>query len=357
MPIQPTPLLFSLGRPVAPLYAALMNVRATCYQKGIFTSHTLPVPVISVGNLTMGGSGKTPLVIYIARLLSEIGYKPAVISRGYRGNSRGKINIVSDGSKILMTSDQCGDEPYLVARSLSDVVVATGKRRLYPSKEVISRYGCDCIILDDGFQHLSIVRDIDLVLFDVDHFAGNSRVFPGGELREPVSALGRATAFILTGTTSRNTDRAKQCEKLLLDRFPTIPIYRLSRRFAHVVKYTGAGNDFSEDIIQLDDVPKDLLCFCGIALPERFYKSLEEHGICCIGRKTFGDHHAFTEKDINSLVLEARKTGASGLITTGKDITKIRAQWAGNTPVYTPHLEIPEAYQLNQYILAQLERD
>jgi tetraacyldisaccharide 4'-kinase len=302
----------------------------------------------------MGGSGKTPLVIYLARLLSKNGYRPAIVSRGYRGTSNKKTNIVSDGISIRMTAEQCGDEPCLIARTLPEVIVATGKRRLDPCNEVISRYGCDCIILDDGFQHLALARQIDLVLFDVDHFTGNSRVFPGGDLREPVSALGRATAFVLTGATGANGERAERCASLLQQRFAGIPVFLLSRRFSHVIRYSGSGPDFSEEQVALDELPDNLLCFCGIARPERFRDSLEKHGVSCPVIQTFGDHHTYTEADFAALLTCAQTAGAPGLITTEKDMTKIRSRWPGPLPIFAPSLEIPVDEEFDQHILAQM---
>ena len=141
-----------------------------------------------------------------------------------------------------MEAEQSGDEPWLLANELPGVVVATGKNRVYPCRQVIESHQCDVIILDDGFQHLKIARSIDLVLFDVDVFAGNSRVFPAGELREPVSALNRCHAFILTGMTNSNRERADRCAALLLKKFPQKPLFRFAATYPLARKYTFAGN-------------------------------------------------------------------------------------------------------------------
>ena len=172
---------FGLGRPFSPLYSFAMRVRESWYQKGILNSVSFDVPVISIGNLTMGGTGKTPTVKYLAGLLQERGYRPAIISRGYGGATNERVNIVSDGNAILLDADYVGDEPRMLAEALPDVFVLTGVVRKLPAARAVEM-GADVLILDDGFQHLAIQRDVDLVLFHADTLAGNSRVFPGGNV-------------------------------------------------------------------------------------------------------------------------------------------------------------------------------
>jgi len=195
--------IFKLGRPLSPLYSCLMANRSTFYRKGYFTQHRLEVPVISVGNLVMGGTGKTPLVQYIADLLVCHNRKPAVLSRGYKGTSQLPVNIVSNGKEILMNAVEAGDEPRLLADTLPGVAVLTGKKRFLTGRYAIDNLVIDTVILDDGFQHLAVQRDLDLVLFSVHKLLGNGRVLPGGELREPISSLHRADAFIITGVSEK----------------------------------------------------------------------------------------------------------------------------------------------------------
>lgn len=346
--------LFAVGRPLGPIYSQAMKFRALLYRNHIFKSHSLAVPVISVGNLTMGGTGKTPLVIYLAKLLKEIGHNPAVVSRGYRGTARQPVNIISDGSSILMSAEAAGDEPFLIASSIPGIVVATGRKRISPCREAIETYGCDTIILDDGFQHLSVTRNIDLVLFDVDHFAGNSRVFPGGDLREPISALKRCSAFLLTGITPSNQKRADKCRKLLNNKFPEKPVFPITRAYSHGLKYTPVSSGFQQESIALSKIPHDLFCFCGIANPGRFRELINEYAIGYTGFETFEDHHEYSEQDVTRLNSKAASTSAQGFLTTEKDISKMRPFIKGNLPFYTPVLEIPRNQQLNDFILAKI---
>jgi len=351
MYLFPKKMLFTVGRPVGPLYSQAMKFRALLYRNHIFKSHHLGVPVISVGNLTMGGTGKTPLVIYLARLLKEKGYYPAIVSRGYRGTTRQPVNIISDGSSILMSAEEAGDEPYLIASSIPELVVATGRKRIFPCREAIETYGCDSIILDDGFQHLSVTRSIDLVLFDVDHFAGNSRVFPGGDLREPISALKRCSAFLLTGITPSNQQRADKCRTLLNRKFPEKPIFTITRTYSHGIKYVPTSSGFQRELIALGEIPNDLFCFCGIANPSRFKESIHEYAIGYTGFETFEDHHEYTEHDMLLLNSKAASTAAQGFLTTEKDMSKVRTTMKVNLPFYTPVLEIPRNQQLDDFIL------
>ena len=163
-------ILYTIGFPFGPFYSQAMRIRSSLYKRGILKTHRLQVPVISVGNLTMGGSGKTPVVIYLAEMLLASGYKPGVVSRGYKGQAKADVTIVSDSNAILVDAAAAGDEPYLIAKRVREAVVATGRKRHLPCREAIEKYGCDIIILDDGYQHLQVQRDIDLVLFDAVFF-------------------------------------------------------------------------------------------------------------------------------------------------------------------------------------------
>lgn len=348
-------LLFSFGRPFSPLYAQAMRLRAFLYRRKILPSHRLEVPVISVGNLTMGGTGKTPLAMYIAGLLRSKRYRPAIISRGYKAAARRHVQIVSDGRSVLMDPNLAGDEPFLMASRLRDIVVATGKKRIHPCRAAIDSFGCNVLILDDGFQHLAIHRSLDLVLFDVDHFAGNSRVFPGGELREPVSALQRCDAFILTGVTPANQDRADKCAQLLSNKFGEKPVIRAARHYLHVLRHEMTASGLRKSVVELAELPRPLFVFCAIARPERLKKSLAEHGIEIAGFQCFPDHYRYTVEDIRKLEELAYASGASGLLTTEKDMTKLydRAYY-GSLPFFVPVMEIPDNPQLNDLILGSL---
>ena len=354
MASPPQTFLFLLGRPLSPLYGSIMKLRALLYHKRIFRTSRLDVPVISVGNLTMGGSGKTPMVLYLACFLKQRGYKPAIVSRGYRGTARGAVNIVSDGSAVLMNADQAGDEPTMMARRLGGVVVATGKTRSRVCRELINTFQCDIILLDDGFQHLGVERDIDLVLFDVTHFAGNSRVFPGGELREPISALKRSSAFVITGVIENSKERADKCRELLLERFPDKRVFFTQPCYSSYHRYTISEDGIEKTTIPRADFPEKLFGFSGIAQVDKFYQMLEHYGLRLAGKKIFRDHHLYQRSDMDELVRQAGDVGARGFLTTEKDMIKLSTRHHSPLPFFVPLLEYQPNEQLESYILEVL---
>ncbi|MDH4317165.1 MAG: tetraacyldisaccharide 4'-kinase [Desulfobulbaceae bacterium] len=321
-------LLFTVGRIFSPLYSLAMILREYLYSKGVIKSTKLEVPVISVGNLTMGGSGKTPLVAHIARMLLQNGRRPAIISRGYGGAAREPVNIVSDGKNLLLDARSAGDEPRLLAESLPGVPVLTGRVRKLPARRAIDM-GADVLILDDGFQHLALKRDLDLVLFHADTLAGNSRVFPGGDLREPVKALHRCHAFIITYVCPRNRERADRFATLLGERFPGKPIFFTSHSLEGLVHRSATGNLVPEE----GPLSGKIYGFCAIAQPESFHQTLLDLDPEMVGFESFTDHYAYREKDISKICGRALEKGANALVVTEKDLVKL-GDIASELPLY-----------------------
>lgn len=294
-----------------------MQIREKLYQKGILRQHCLPVPVISVGNLVMGGTGKTPTVRHLVNLLLLRGYQPAIVSRGYRGKAKQCVNVVSDGDTIFLSPELAGDEPYMLAESLPGVPVLTGTRRICPCKYAIENFRADVLILDDGFQHLAVKRDVDIVLFDGTSLAGNQRVFPGGALREPFSALGRCDAFLLTGISEQNQNSAKLFAEFLNTEILARPTF-----FA-------TTGDLSLQCPDEDNfsgiIPEGpFFGFCGIANPSRFQESLRNIGIRLNGFLALPDHVNYTQALMADICKKALASGAKQLITTQKDFVKLK---------------------------------
>jgi len=339
--------LFTLGRPFSPLYSLLMVMRATLYEKNIFKRHSLSVPVISIGNLTMGGAGKTPVVIYLAQLLRDKGYRPAVISRGYAGTAKGKYNIVTTGTEPLLTPEEAGDEPFMLAETLTGIPVITGKSRIHPCQCAINTFDVNIILLDDGFQHLAIKRDIDLVLFNATTLAGNSRVFPAGVLREPVTALTRCHAFMLTGIDENNKKNVENFCVLLKNRFPDKPLF--SAKFSQY-KITSASGQ--ETDVNISDMGR-AYGFCAIANPIRFQKSIRTTGIDLVEFISFQDHKKYTQRSIDNLCHKAQASGANCLLTTEKDFVKIN-QYKTNLPLYVLRMKLESDKKFEEYILETL---
>lgn len=312
---------YGLGRPFSPLYSVAMRLRERLYQQGILKSTAFEVPIISVGNLTLGGTGKTPMVQYLARLLQKKGYQPAIISRGYGGATKERINIVSDGKEIFLAADYVGDEPRMLAETLPGIPVLTGIVRKLPAAEAV-RMGANILLLDDGFQHLAIRRDLDLVLFNTDKLAGNSRVFPGGDLREPIKALHRCHAFVLTGTDEQNQQRAMNFRAVLYEKFPGKPVFFSRNTPIGLVLQTTDGDKIPVQPEELRD--QQCLAFCGIAQPESFQQTLKQLHIQPTALRVLPDHFTYTQKTLGQLITAARKSKASCFLCTEKDLVKLR---------------------------------
>ncbi len=337
-------LLYAFGRPFAPFYSFAMGMRAALYRKEVFSVHRLDVPVVSVGNLTMGGTGKTPMVIYLARLLSEK-YKVAVISRGYGGRARKKVNVISNGRSILLEPPLAADEASLVARSLKNVSVLTGSRRADVGRYAVDQLGADLVVLDDAFQHMALHRDVNIVLFKASTFLGNNRVFPGGDMREPLSALNRADAFVVTCVDEQNCKQVDAYKAALNKKFPDIPVFLGKYRPLCFVKPDGKEIDLDQDIV--------FFGFCGLAHPDSFKQTLADQGFRLAGFKAFKDHQHYSRRKINSLVKKAVAAGGNALITTEKDFVKMKIM-TGGFPVLALKMEVRMREDFDQFILDKI---
>lgn len=348
-------ILFLLGTPFSPFYSLLMQWREKLYRWGIFRTTRVGVPVVSIGNLTMGGSGKTPVVQYVARFLLEREWRPAVVSRGYGGASKEKVNVVSDGRQVLLDAVTAGDEPRFLAETLPGVPVLTGPKRRYPAARAVEN-GADILVLDDGFQHMALGRDVDLVLFNADFLAGNSRVFPGGDLREPVKSLHRCHGFVITGISDRNRERAEQFKALLQKHFPEHDVFLSSYQPSAVLCQEKDKGQEVKPLTALEG--KRLFGFSGIAHPENFHKTLKELGCSVVGFKSFADHYSYSDHDLHELISLARAKGADACITTEKDLVKLNTvKWqADRFPFQAIRMEVLFENDFDEFLLSRLNR-
>ncbi len=286
-------------------YNGAVFLRNNLYDRRIVRQKRLPCPVISVGNITVGGTGKTPTVIAIANLLKERGYRPAVLSRGYGGKSRGPVNIVSDGKTVLMGWKEAGDEPVLMANSLPKVPVIVGAERFLTGRAAVERFDANILLLDDAFQHRQLFRDLDIVLLDRARPFGNGFFLPRGPLRESVSSLLRADLLLRTGG-------GQKCEPLPGN------IEMPSFRGEH--KPTGVVSGKTGQIAPPESLRgQKILAFSGIGSPEAFRQSLASLGAEVVSYRDFPDHHPYSGADVAALRSLAVKSGTSLLITTEKD--------------------------------------
>ena len=307
-------------------YGAVQKLRAACYRHRLLPSRRLPCRVISIGNITVGGTGKTPMTIFVADEIRRAGYRVVVISRGYRGDAEKRGGVVSDGRTLLMEANTAGDEPYLMARRLKDVPVVVGKNRFAAGMLACDMFQPDVVVLDDAFQHLQLQRDLDLVLLDCGHPLGNLHLLPRGVLREPPAALARSSACILTRCRDAAAIPAADGLQALASGRPFfrstyIPFcYAADGGEQKAFDATGARN------VTLDPgkiKERKVFAFSGIARNDDFRRTVAELGFDISGFLDFADHHPYSVDDLSNIVSGARHCGADGLITTEKDYVRI----------------------------------
>jgi tetraacyldisaccharide 4'-kinase len=307
--------LHLLFRGVSIFYCLGLRLTRLAHRLGVFPTRSLPARVISVGNLTLGGTGKTPVVILIAGILRDQGLKPAVLSRGYGGNSEEKINVVCDGKKVLLSADVAGDEPVMIAGRLKNIPVLTGKDRFLTGLHALENFGVDTLILDDGFQHLALKRDLNILLFDQEKPFGNGHLFPAGELREPVGASDRADLVCLTRCKENGTFGSGRA----MPEVPkNVPMIETALRVKSLVRLDNQET-MGAEILQ--DQP--VAAFCGIAKPGDFHETLETAGAQVVFFSAFPDHHRYVANDLEIIEREARKRDAKYILVSEKDSVKI----------------------------------
>lgn len=292
------------------VYGAVMLLRAWCYKYGVCKVRRLPRPVISVGNLTVGGTGKTPVTAWIARQLLEQGLQVAVLSRGYGGSLEGQVAVVADGQNLLLTPVQCGDEPYLLASTIPGLMVVIGSDRYQAGQLAMERLRPDVFLLDDGFQHLRLQRDLDILLMDCRRPLGNGRVLPAGPLREPAAACQRAGVVVYTRCAA--TDAPATVDQ-------RVPQFFARHRIASFRRLTD-GAELALEQLQGDKVA----AFAGIAGPQGFFDGLRQRGLELSATLGLADHEVYGSATIARLERFIHEADPAFLLTTEKDGVKLR---------------------------------
>lgn len=310
-PLTPvTILLWLCLAPFSVIYGTIQRLRALLYHFGIITSYRAPRPVISVGNLTVGGTGKTPVVDRIVCHTLQRGERPAIISRGYGGQIRSGVAIVSygDGTAPLLSAAQCGDEPFLLARRNPQAIVIVAPRRRAGIEAAIRNYGATLLLLDDGFQHLAVQRDLNILLLDARRPLGNGSVLPAGLLREARAAHRRADLCILSRDETLNAAAP----------FPALPTVHCRHRLANkLVALDGSGREVK------DFSGRRGVAFAGIAAPASFFVALQALGLQLMATFALNDHADFDPATLEKLNQAA--LNADFFVTTEKDGVKLRA--------------------------------
>ena len=311
----------ALLMPLVPIYATALRAKNVAYDRSWIRSKRLAWPVVSVGNLSVGGAGKTPVVIRLAQLLTAQGHSVDVLSRGYGRNSQDIERVDADGSAARF-----GDEPILIASNTNVPVYVGADRYIAGGLAEREQPGPGIHLLDDGFQHRRLARDLDIVVLHRSDF--EERLLPAGRLRESLIALKRASIVVL-----RDEDRHFEAD--LRRRGIDAPVWIQQRRLA---------------------IPpiKKSIAFCGIARPEEFFAALRNNGIDTVETVVFRDHHAYTDADIDGLLQLRGQRRAEAFITTEKDWVRLTpAQQASLAPLQTAKLEV--LFENETAVIAQLD--
>src|SRR5437667_2820440 len=296
--------------PLGVLYGAAMRARRTMYQRGLFQTQHLGVPVISVGNITTGGTGKTPLVEWMAGETANRQRRVCILTRGYRRSKAARV-VVSDGTDILSDAANGGDEALLLAEHLRGrAAVVSDADRVAAARWATENLHSDVLILDDGFQHLRVARNLDIVTIDAMNPAGNGRLLPAGILREPFSQIARADCVVITRADF--TDNIENLEKEIESVAAGLPIFR-SRMKPSRLRSINPGGEAAADI---DEVIKTrpAAAICAIGNPQSFFAQLRRDGYRLCHTQSFRDHHNFTQNDIDQFIRKARLHGAEAIL-------------------------------------------
>lgn len=298
-------------------YNLVVSLRNFLYKIRLLKKIKLNACVVSVGNLTTGGTGKTPFTAELAKVCLRLKKRVAIVSRGYGGSLPvSQINVISDGENILYSAKEAGDEPFWIANEVKGAVVITSKNRVEAAKLAIKEFGVDVIILDDGFQHQKLERDLNLLLVDGKNKFGNEDILPLGPLREPLAGIKRADKIIVVNKYPYNEQSVKDCRAYA--RF-LIKTYDKEVFSCHIV--TGGFLHYKSTLPILE--PKKVYAFTGIAQPESFFDCIRafEHNI--LGTEVFVDHHSYSMLDLQNIIANFKNIGADCILTTQKDFVKI----------------------------------
>ena len=300
-------------------YGVVARLRALLYHWGWFAQQRLPVFVLSVGNLTLGGTGKTPVVILLADWLLAQGKRVAILSRGYRRARTDRYLLVSNGERLLVGPQEAGDEPFLIAQRCPKAIVAVGADRYELGDWVLNRFPVDCLVLDDGFQHRGLYRDVNLLLIDATDVEGLAALVPAGRLREPLRAAARATAIVVTradvpAQVTEVCRRLKATCRVIPD-----PIQAVFRPESLVSVKTGMSQPLSWC------KGKTALLCSGVGHAGSFRSLVEQIGIRILDEVVYIDHHAYTSQDVEQLRARAAELQAELVVTTEKDACKLAA--------------------------------
>ncbi len=326
------------------IYRGLVNFQLTLYQKGICKQTKLECFVISIGNITVGGTGKTPTAKLLARYIRDLGYKVAILNRGYRAKWKGDVGVVSDGNQVFMSADEAGDEAYLLARSLPDIPVLIGTDRSITGKYAVEHFDADVVILDDGYQHWQLKRDLNILLVDAINIFGNGHMLPRGTLREPLNHLNRADVCLLTKVDQAMDGACEEIRQTLRKYNDHALVVESTHK---PLGFVEIGNLFSREankVLSVDMMKgHKVIAMSAIGNPASFEQTLSDIGAVITESLRFPDHHDYTEQEIREVMHQAEEQGAEAIIVTDKDAVKIPESLLAKKrpiPIYIISIEV-----------------
>jgi tetraacyldisaccharide 4'-kinase len=326
------PVIYPFIYAPAKLYELGVRARAAFYENRLFETRRLNTPVISVGNMTVGGSGKTPCVAFLARFLRDEGCEVAILSRGYKRESQGLVEV-ANGREILCGPAESGDEPFLLANLCPGARVVVDRDRYAAGKWLEERAPVSVFILDDGYQHMRLARDLNLLLIDASEPLDQAKMIPFGRLREPMTAMRRADAVIVTRSDQPFDRHALEHAVGRFAREGT-PIFYAHHKMTELIRLDGDGAASPAGFAR-----KRIAAMSGVARPDRFIADLEGLGMEIALRRDFDDHHRYTREELSEIVERAREVRAEAIITTEKDAANLAPGFAGPPPIFAARIE------------------
>lgn len=337
-------LLLGLLRMMSYVYEFGVRCKLAMYNCGLSHAEKLPCTVISIGNITVGGTGKTPTAQKVAEHIRDLGYKVVILNRGYRSHWDKEIGVVSDGNKIFMTAYESGDEAYLMAKTLPGISVIIGKNRAVTGRYAVEKLNAEVIIMDDGYQHWHLQRDLDVVLVDTLNAFGNGCVLPRGTLREPLENLKRANLFLLTKTDQSSKLSNLQVRNTLKQYNTDTPVVESIHHPKNFVEIADWYKGIAQNFKELEELKgKDVMVFSAIGNPSSFEQTLSSIGINILESVRYPDHHDYGMLEMQYINERASSLKAVAMVATAKDAVKIPTEFiysAREIPLYILNMDI-----------------
>jgi len=330
------------------VYRCAIQLRLFAYKQGFLKTKFLPAFVVSIGNITTGGTGKTPFVAMLSEWAAHHGFRAAILSRGYKGKSNDASLVVSDGKGQILSAYDAGDEPILLAKKLPSTPVLVSKDRHEIGAMALRLFNSELLVLDDGYQHLALKRDLNVLLLDAKRRVGNGSLLPMGPLREPFAGINRADIIVISRCSEQ--DRGDDLVELIRETDPAKPIL-YCRHLPDEIRIPQTGKVYPPHILE----GKNVIAFAGIAYPDDFLEMITELGARVVEFTGYPDHHAYGDRELKALVAWSKRSEVDFLLTTEKDWTRIEEIVGGDINIAVLTIKI-ELFKDGHVLFDRIER-